>query len=103
MKCLLLLLTVSLIGCTTYPANYTYSPTVSVTGRDNDITLPSPFAKDSPDVIQSTRTRNMYMEQRQFVQPSVEVFDPSAPVCYYYGTAENPLNVEIRTSYPNYW
>jgi len=103
MKYILLILIVSLIGCTHYPTNYTYSPTVSVTGSDNDINLPSPFAKDSPDVIQSTRMRNTYVESRRFGPPSVEVFEPSEPVCYYYGTADNPVNVEIQTSYPNYW
>jgi hypothetical protein len=44
--CLAVSSSLFLIGCTTYPKNYTYSPTVTV-GGDNTggIALPSPYAK----------------------------------------------------------
>jgi len=37
------------IGCTVYPKNYTYSPTVTVNGSkgETQVTLPNPFAKNS--------------------------------------------------------
>ena len=43
----------ALTGCTTYPQNYTYSPTVNVTGGNkNDVVLPSPYAKKPQPVPQ---------------------------------------------------
>lgn len=42
-----------LVGCTTYPKNFTYSPTVTVGGDNNaGITLPSPYAKKPQPVQQ---------------------------------------------------
>lgn len=35
-------------GCTTYPKNYTYSPTVTISGNDSSsspVILPNPFSK----------------------------------------------------------
>lgn len=41
-----------LVGCTTYPKNFTYSPTVTVGGDNNaGITLPSPYA-NKPQPVQ---------------------------------------------------
>ena len=58
---ILSLLSVSLIGCTTYPKAYTYSPTINISGSDNDVLLPGPFSKKSPKAkINKTRTITNY-------------------------------------------
>jgi hypothetical protein len=47
-KILLLIGSLSCVGCTIYPKTYTYNPVVSINGAkggDTQISLPSPFAK----------------------------------------------------------
>jgi len=46
MKFHLFYLSVLLIGCTTYPKQYTYSPTVTINGSSSaPLVLPEPYAK----------------------------------------------------------
>jgi len=65
----LVLLSSLLVGCTTYPKNFTYSPTVTVGGDNNaGITLPSPYAKKPQPVQQPSPV--VYQQQPQPEQPS---------------------------------
>lgn len=46
MKFHLFYFSVLLVGCTTYPKQYTYSPTVTINGNSSaPLTLPEPYAK----------------------------------------------------------
>jgi hypothetical protein len=52
-----------LSGCTSYPKNYTYSPTVNVSGDSaGGVTLPSPFAK-KPQPVYDTQVRQAYYQE----------------------------------------
>lgn len=57
------------VGCTTYPQNYTYSPTVTVTGGGNTpINLPNPFAKTPHKRTEFLHTYNYNSQpQTQYV------------------------------------
>ena len=62
----------TLIGCTYYPKNYTYSPAVSVGGsNEGNLVLPSPFAKKSPKTIETTVEKTYVSRQEPvFVRDS---------------------------------
>jgi hypothetical protein len=56
------------VGCTTYPQNYTYSPTVTVTGGGNTpINLPNPFAKTPHKRTEFIHTYTNSQPQTQYV------------------------------------
>lgn len=78
---------VALVGCTTYPKNYTYSPTVSV-GGDNQggIALPSPYAKkpqpvpEPQPVILPQPVQNNYYTYNTTPEPTWEPLYDETPL-----------------------
>lgn len=76
------------VGCTTYPKNYTYNPTVTVNGDNVNVALPGPFSKTSPTINSNVRTSSMHYEP----QPSpLTAIIPRPPVSaqYYYDPEES--------------
>lgn len=102
MKCILFILSVSLIGCTMHPKDYTYSPTVTVSGNDNIVILPSPFAKESPKNIYSSRTTYFGPEPSPL---TADIPQPPPSVDYYYdyNVREESSVRFIDEGYPNRW
>lgn len=61
---LVLLCSLTFVGCTYYPKNYTYSPAVSIGGsNEGNLVLPSPFSKKSPKTI-STAVEKTYISRQ---------------------------------------
>lgn len=80
------------VGCTTYPKNYTYSPTVTVNGDNANVALPGPFSKTSPTINSNVRTSSTYYEP----QPSPLTANISRPPIssqYYYDPEESVNDV----------
>lgn len=96
MKFIILSATTALmVGCTVYPKNYTYSPSVSVGGsNEGNLVLPSPFAKTNPKTVETTIERTLVPKpQASYLPPSYEpqpspltahIPEPPVSVDYYY-------------------
>lgn len=71
---ILIVTTVVMVGCTVYPKNYTYSPSVSVGGsNEGNLVLPSPFSKTNPKTVETTIERTLVPKhQARYVPPSYE-------------------------------
>ncbi len=98
----LLIASVSLIGCTTYPKDYVYSPTVTVSGNDNTVILPSPFAKNSPKNIRSSRATYFGPEPSPLTA-NIPQPPPSADYYYDYNVREQHSICFDEGGYPNRW
>lgn len=77
------------VGCTIYPKNYNYSPSVSIGGsNDGNLVLPSPFAKTNPKTVETTiektlvpRQQQEYVSETYEPQPSpLTTYVPEPPV-----------------------
>ena len=87
----LLLTTFVTVGCTVYPKNYTYSPSVAVGGsNDGNLVLPSPFAKTNPKTVETTiektlvpRHQASYSYEPQPSPLTTYVPEPPVSVDYY--------------------
>lgn len=84
MKKIFLLVTLTAVaGCTTYPKQYTYSPTVTING-DSDVTLPSPYSKHKR--VYEERSIERYiasMPPRTYdVEPNRFYYDPTTGELY---------------------
>ena len=99
---ILLLASVSLIGCTTYPKDYVYSPTVTVSGNDNTVILPSPFAKESPKNIYSSRATYFGPEPSPLTA-NIPQPPPSTDYYYDYNVREESSIRFDEGGYPNHW
>lgn len=75
----------SLTGCTTYPKQYNYSPTVTINGSNNEaVNLPSPFAKGFPKParLQKEQPRNAYAGYNPNTAPSRYLYNPTTGELY---------------------
>jgi hypothetical protein len=72
-KYISLLMSVTLVGCTTYPKNYTYSPSVTISGDGSAVALPGPFSKKSPNAYSQYSHSPTY--QRPFYLPNEQPLD----------------------------
>ena len=78
-----------LIGCTTYPKNYTYSPTVTVGGDNNSgIVLPSPYSNrpqpvPAPPVYQQS---NNYYDNSYAYNEDMPIYFDTPPNVHYIGS-----------------
>jgi hypothetical protein len=99
---LLLIASASLIGCTTYPKDYVYSPTVTVSGNDNTVILPSPFAKNSPKNVYSSRATYFGPEPSPLTA-NIPQPPPSADYYYDYNVREEHSICFDEGGYPNRW
>jgi len=92
-------LSVTLIGCTTYPENYTYSPTVTINGNQESTTplvLPNPFAKTPRAHTEYTFNTNHNYQP----QPSpLTTYVPDPPVSASYYPTYNETYVFVGPEY----
>lgn len=105
MKILLALFAILTVGCTTYPKNYVYSPTVNVSGNNNDAVLPSPFAKNSPKTISTNKSISTYKTTYYGPEPTplTTYVPPPPPSVDYYYQPQQESQIVFETSYPNRW
>lgn len=78
---------ISLQGCTTYPKQYNYSPTVTINGNNNEaVNLPSPFAKGFPKPVRAQKEqpqpRNAYAGYNPNGAPSRYLYNPTTGELY---------------------
>jgi hypothetical protein len=87
MKALLfsILCVASLVGCTTYPKNYTYSPTVTINGKADEVVLPDPFSNGRK--TQQRPIKTQYRDDYSYNQSTyVPIYSGSVPPPYSYQT-----------------
>lgn len=82
-----LILALPLVGCTTYPKQYTYSPTVTINGSNNEaVNLPSPFAKGFPKTVNTQRElpppQYTYADNTPHNAPSRYLYNPTTGELY---------------------
>ena len=85
---LLASMSLPLIGCTTYPKTYTYSPTVTINGNNNSSTplvLPNPFAKTPRAKTEHNinTTQRIYSYQEQPSPLTARIPEPPVSANYY--------------------
>ena len=83
MKIVLLLITLTAVGCTTYPKQYTYSPTVTING-DSDVMLPNPYSKHKSgyEVCPKERYVSSMPPRTYDVEPNRFYYDPTTGELY---------------------
>lgn len=83
MKIISLFITLATIGCTTYPKQYTYSPTVTMNG-DSEVMLPNPYSSHKHVQRESPRERYVSsMPPRTYdVEPNKFYYDPVSGELY---------------------
>ena len=97
------------VGCTTYPQNYTYSPTVTVAGGGGNtpINLPNPFAKTPHKRTEFIHTYTNSQPQTQYIPcySNVVVPEYSPPThvqtdsrYYYEADPDSRSNRQCQTS-----
>jgi len=83
-----------LSGCTTYPKNYTYSPTVNMGSGGSNVILSSPFAK-KPQPVPECRHTAQYDRPPTGYDPRGMSSYPVYPVFPSYRCDLRPVNYEI--------
>jgi hypothetical protein len=88
------------IGCTVYPKNYTYSPTVTVNGSEGntEVTLPNPFAKNHRA---ESRTKTERPIISTYYEPTANHLPPYIPTPYIqtHGTYYYEADPDSESSY----
>jgi hypothetical protein len=99
MKTILALFAVFTVGCTTYPKNYVFNPSVSVSGNDNTVILSPSLAKPSNPQVSTYKTTYRGTEP----SPLTTYVPPPPPSTNYYYQPQEESQIVLETSYPNRW